>query len=184
LHRQNLSDHELKKIVETNFQKNLPKEKINYEDLVANFHWIIMRTRRIKKITKEQFAEDIREPIIAIESLERGVLPKDYSSLIRKIENYLNIPIFKDSLSKFDKSSVLQENHVPSGMTIADLKKITDKEKFEIEMNSKSINPEEISINKIEEVIGKPVEDQNAQKRKNFFSRLFGGGKISASKPL
>jgi len=89
---QTFSDSELRKIVETNFQKNLPKEKMNYDNLIDNFHWTIMRTRRIKKITKEQFAEDIREPIIAIESLERGILPKDYSSLIRKVENYLNMP--------------------------------------------------------------------------------------------
>jgi len=164
------NDVNLRKIVDENFKKNIPSEKAIYSDLIPNFNWIIMRARRIKKISKEQFAKDILEPILAIESLERGVLPKDYSHLIKKTENYLGISLFKDKSIKFDASKLLIESKLSNKLTVLDFKKIAEREKFDEELDKKVINPDEITMEKIEEISGKPLEDSAIKKKKGFFS--------------
>jgi len=126
----NVADANLRKIVEENFKKNLPAETKTYNDLVPNFHWLIMRVRRIKKIPKEQFSQDIHEPIVAIESLERGILPNDYGHLIRKVENYLGISLFKDKAVKFDASKLLLESKIARNISVSDFQKVAERQKF------------------------------------------------------
>jgi ribosome-binding protein aMBF1 (putative translation factor) len=177
----NVDDKDLRKIVEENFKKNLLSEKVNYDDLVPNFHWIVMRTRRIKKISKEQFSKDIIEPIIAVESLEKGILPKDYTHLIKKIENYLGISLFRDKAEKFDVSKLLIESKLSNDITILDFKKIAEREKFDEEFDKKIINPEEITMEKIKEVAGIPINNVGKKNKKNFFEWFFWFKKLNKS---
>ena len=93
----NSQNKELGKIANDNFSKNVLEK--NPFGMVENFHWIIMRARRSKKITQKQFAETIEESEEAIKMAEKGVLPKDDFLLINKIENYLSIRI-KDKAPK------------------------------------------------------------------------------------
>jgi len=120
--KQSKEDMELNRLVETNFRKNLPKESIAHDDLVDNFHWVIMMARRKKKISKEQLAEAIAEPAIAIEYLERGILPKDYFNLVKKTEEYLQVPLFKTSKKVFGGSNLASEARFSTGLTVGDLK--------------------------------------------------------------
>lgn len=156
-------DDSLNKIIEKNFKKNL-SEKKEHDDLISNFHWVIMRNRRLKKLTLSQFAEKIFEPLVVVEHLEKGILPKDYYSLIRKIESFLGIKLFKDVEVNFDSSTILSETKVPSGVTISDLKKQHEK----IKGSFNELNSENLDLEKIEEIVGKPVEEESKEKR-NFF---------------
>ncbi len=85
----------LKDLVEKNICKGLNKNAKPREDLVRNFHWIIKRQRRIKKVTIKQFALVIHEAEKTLEMAEQGVIPEGYD-LIRKIENFLGIILIKD----------------------------------------------------------------------------------------
>ncbi len=134
----------LKDIVDRNFKKTVPEKAVPREDMVYNFHWIIMRARRSKKITQSQFAHEISEPEQAIRTIEQGILPENPENLILKIENYLGIKIRKkihlDSLSPDDidvsKSLIkkqFQENRnfdsfTTRNLTIQDLKNMENEE--------------------------------------------------------
>jgi len=144
----------LRKIADENFSKSVLDE--NPSGMVGNFHWIIMRARRAKKLTQEQFAEAIEESEEAIKMAEKGVLPKNDFVLVNKIENYLGIRI-KDELARekfFDeevekvKEEFVQnveedkikfDDTTTKTLTIADLKEM--KKKKEEEIFSRSETP-------------------------------------------
>ncbi len=72
-----------------NFSKYVLDE--NPFGMVDNFHWIIMRARRARKLTQKQFAEAIEESEEAIKMAEKGVLAKNDLVLVNKIENHLEL---------------------------------------------------------------------------------------------
>jgi len=78
----------LRKLVEENynFKDNLELKK----DLIRNFHWIVMRVRRIKHLTRKQLAEEIHEPERVIERIEQGFAPEK-ENVITKLEKHLGI---------------------------------------------------------------------------------------------
>lgn len=82
--------NELKELVDKNynFKENLELKK----ELIHNFHWIVMRARRMKHLTQEQFAREIHEPEIVIKQIEKGFAPEKVET-IRKLEKYLGIRI-------------------------------------------------------------------------------------------
>ena len=85
----------LRDLVDKNIKKTDSKESRPRPDLVDNFHWIIRRARKSKKITRKQAARDIGESELVIEMAERGILPEDDNRLVNKLENYLGIRIVK-----------------------------------------------------------------------------------------
>ncbi|MCK5149577.1 hypothetical protein KAJ87_01480 [Candidatus Pacearchaeota archaeon] len=135
-------DCELKKVVDENF--NLQEVSQDTSDLIHNFHWVIMRARRMKHLTAEDLAENILEPVGAINVLERGVIPKNGFRIIGKLENYLGIRIFKEQKQtssfeeqvepvKKDFEEGLGFNPVNAKMlTISDLKEMKEKKENEI----------------------------------------------------
>jgi len=128
---------ELKKIATKNIQKSAQLEKKSRPDLVDNFHWVIMRFRRNKKLTQEQFAKEISEPVESIIRAESGILPEKDYVLVRKIENALGISLVKKELEKKVLLSKQEEAPVPKvlkleptkirELTIADLRRIKEK---------------------------------------------------------
>lgn len=137
----------LAKIANENFSKNVLEE--NPQGMVHNFHWIIMRQRRAKKLTQKQFAEEIEEAEEAIKMAEKGVLPKNDFVLINKIENHLGINIRKNTTREktFDKEiQKVKENFSQSvekdkikfdevttkTLTIADLQEMKKKREQDI----------------------------------------------------
>ena len=121
----------LKNIVEKNFEKNFSKEKRYRPDLIDNFHWVIMRVRRMKKITQEQLAKEISEPITAIKLAEEGILPNDDNKLVKKLENFLGITLIKEEsiVPETEVTSVKVLKFEPNeakNLTIADLKKMKE----------------------------------------------------------
>jgi ribosome-binding protein aMBF1 (putative translation factor) len=96
-------EKELRNLVEENFRTNFSKAN-SHEDLIENFHWILMRTRRLKKVTIEQLAEKINESIESVKLAEKGILPQDYSRLIKKLEDFLSVRLFKEEFIKKERA--------------------------------------------------------------------------------
>ena len=161
----------LKKIIEKNFKENVSEEKREYDDLVENFHWIIMRRRRILKLSQENFAKAVYEPTIVIEHMEKKVLPKDYVALIKKVQSFLRINLFKNQ-EKFnlDPTSLASESKISTGVTISDMRGL-----HEQKVGVPKIDPEELNLEKVEELVGKPIsiEDEIVEeahgKKRNWF---------------
>jgi ribosome-binding protein aMBF1 (putative translation factor) len=125
---------DIKSVVDSNFEKNKPKPRT---DLVDNFHWIIMRTRRSKKLTQKQLAESIGESESLIKSAEEGVILDNADTFVRKLESYLGIklkkgeyinedPAKREIREKFEKEANF-DSKTTEALTIADLKEIDKK---------------------------------------------------------
>lgn len=123
-------DISLKDIVDKNYEKSVEKNLRPRPDLVDNFHWVIMRARRLKKMTSAQLAREISESETAIKFAEKGILPEDDYRLVNKLESFLGIKILKNKVedSKFLKKQPARildfsPNDVQN-LTIADLQKM------------------------------------------------------------
>lgn len=116
-HREKFSDFKQASRVESKKQESSLRELIdkNYEakkdvfkpvpreDLIDNFHWIVLRGRRMKKLTQEQLAKEIGVPISSIVDMERAFVPEEGDELIHKLESFLGIKIKKSSFAAVDK---------------------------------------------------------------------------------
>jgi len=115
-------EDDLKKIVEKNVTSGI--KPADEKELIRNFNWIIMRARRSSKLSQDQLGDKINEPAITISYLEKGSLPKDYRKIIKKLENFLNICIFKKDFIEDEKNTLDIEDLKSENYTIGDLKKI------------------------------------------------------------
>jgi ribosome-binding protein aMBF1 (putative translation factor) len=123
----------LKEIVDKKYEMMVSEEKKPRPELVDNFHWIVMRARRLKKLTQEQLAKEISESIAAIKMVEQGILPEDDYRLVNKIEGFLGINIVK-GVSKIPEFSheespariIKFDTKTMKDLTISDLKGIKE----------------------------------------------------------
>jgi len=143
----------LRKIVDRNFESKVSSEKRPRPDLVDNFHWIIMRVRRLKKLTQKKLAQEISESEVAIKMAERGVLPEDDYRLVNKLESFLGIKIIKTKIQKLpEKQPVRIIKFDPSAvqnLTIADLKKMKEEKEAAIfKINEEDIKESETETEK------------------------------------
>ncbi|NCN51598.1 hypothetical protein GW931_01150 [archaeon] len=152
----NQEDVHLKDIIEKNFKRELDSSTRAPEDLIDNFNWVIMRKRRSLKISKEKVAEDLFEPLIAIESLEKGILPRDYKSIIKKIENYLRINLRKNK-EEIDHKDIINESRIPSGILVSDLKKKSEEKREDY------IDASNLDLERINEIYGTPAENSKKE---------------------
>jgi len=124
----------LKGLVNRNFEMTAG-EIGQRDDLVDNFHWIIMRARRLKHLTQSQFAEAITEPEAAIKAVEQGVLPKNSYKIINKIENHLGIKLIKkeavEKVREFEKKIDFDPTTTKT-LTISDLQDMKKKKEEEV----------------------------------------------------
>ncbi|MDD5023120.1 MAG: hypothetical protein PHU63_03050 [Candidatus ainarchaeum sp.] len=159
-------DVSLREIVDRNFKMTMKESTKPRPDLLENFHWIIMRERRSKHISREQFAKDLGESEALIKMIEQGILPENDNLIINKIESYLKIklrkPEFRIEAPKrdltFDSASV-------SNLTISDLQNMkSQKEGFF--MNTGEIWEEDIEG-------GTPFGERMPEKKKSKGWNLF-----------
>lgn len=122
-------EEELKKVMESNFKKSI-ESTASKDNFIENFHWVIMRARRMKKMTQDQFAEKIMEPLIAVKNLEKGIVPREYEKLIQKVEHYLGINILKNKpqLNDLNMDNNFEFDELATkSITIEDLKEAKEK---------------------------------------------------------
>jgi ribosome-binding protein aMBF1 (putative translation factor) len=121
-------DGALRRLVNRNFQEKAKAYPKN-EDLINNFHWVVMRARRSMKISQKQLAERIREPESAVSMAEKGFIPEGSDNFVRKLEGYLRVRISKKNFDKA-KEGILDEEVEKEAL----LKKFEDKGEFDEEM--------------------------------------------------
>lgn len=190
-------DVELKDLIEKGAKKEMNIGPKTYDDLIDNFNWAIMRKRRGKKMSRSELAEEVKESPIIIESLEKGVLPRDYILLIKKIENYLGLNLIKEKKrGKISSERIITESKVPTGLKISDLKEKTVLEKdveekvlneiieeklkeefFEGgDLEKDSLSLEEINLDKVKEIVGKPINEKDELSDEDIEDLIWGKG--------
>lgn len=136
--KQNIS---LKNLVDRNYVSTFKENTKPRTDLIDNFHWVIMRTRRKKHLTHKQVAEQIGEAEVAIKMAEQARLPEDDYIFIKKLENFLGINLRKNP--EFERKQIEMEARAPArildfnpaslrDLTISDLKEMKAKREKEI----------------------------------------------------
>lgn len=168
----NLSkDESLRRIVNRNYAGGSVKVQKN-EDLIDNFHWVIMRARRSKKISQKQLSEEIQEPESLIAMAERGVISSGNTTLVRKLEEFLRIKISKkpydkegdkfkrELLDKLGNGGV--DSEITNNLTVEDVKDATKKRKW-WQFGRKKKKEEEKEEPEIEE-----FEDEEEVEEKNL----------------
>ncbi len=134
-------DSSLREVVERNIIELSPDK--GDERLIDNFHWIIMRKRRSMKLTQASLAKKIGEPELSVKSLERGILPRGYEIIIKKLETYLSIRVFREA----------QE---PLRESVIDIDKMRQEFERKIEEQPKAVfdrkNPEQFTIGEMKEM--------------------------------
>lgn len=148
-------DEHLKKIANKNYEEGAKKLPPN-KDLVDNFHWIIMRARRFRKISQKKLAEEIQESESAIDMAERGIIPEGKDYFVKKLEQYLGITISKKTLESrknpdhedlmrrqlIDK--FLEENDfdvlTKKSLTVSDLKNMSESDDEEFAESGDKVN--------------------------------------------
>jgi ribosome-binding protein aMBF1 (putative translation factor) len=129
----------LKEIIDRNFKARVQEEAQPLEGLIDNFHWVIMRARRLKHLTQEQFAKELAEPKAAIETIEKGIFPGNDYNFVMKIEKYLNIKIMKKETFEKIKENTKEigfDTITTQDLTIADLQEMKKKKERGIVENS------------------------------------------------
>jgi ribosome-binding protein aMBF1 (putative translation factor) len=152
----------LKDIVEKNIKKGIETGPKSADDLIDNWNWIIMRKRRSLKISYSQLADELKEQAVILEALEKGKLPRDYSNLIRKLENFLHVRLFKER-RRVDSDELIVESRVPSGILISELKEKTEEKTMF--SDNKSLDVDELNLDKVREITGEPKDRYNNKKK-------------------
>ena len=148
------SEVNLKQLVDRNYAERVPEEKKPRPDLVDNFHWVLMRARRAKKITQTQMAKEISESEAAIKMAEKGILPEDDYRLVNKLESFLGVKIVKDNFRRENAESsrkqpariVKFDPNAIKELTIDDLKRMKEEKESKILGNEIEIEFEEERI--------------------------------------
>lgn len=158
-------------------QLQIPREKENQTWLINNFHWIIMRARRLKHVSQKQVAQEIGESEKTIKDLEMGIVSKYNFQLINKIENNLGIKLMRiDNEMHPNPENELQRIHeeakhkIPAfgktsneKLTISDLQRI--RKEREAQQNAENI-PSETDIEKEIEEWDLEEEKEESEKEK------------------
>ena len=100
-------ERKIKEAVNKNYEKKIKQETVSLSprpDLVDNFHWIIMRVRRVKGLTQGQLADRIQESESTIKMAEQGIIPQGYE-LLNKLERFLGVRLVKDKAITSETSS-------------------------------------------------------------------------------
>jgi len=173
----------LREIVDRKYQENLPKESAPRPEMINNFHWIIMRARRMKKLTQAQFAKEIEESEAAIKMAEQGILPEDDYRLVNKLENYLGIkiirPEFVEKIRETEKPKELSfDLQTSKELTIADLKEIKEEREFEVlgqEVEELDLIGEDVEEIKLEDIGEEEIKrDKGEVSQEEMDKILFG----------
>lgn len=114
----------LRSIVDKNLKSRIQDGATPRADLIDNFHWTILRARRLKKLTQEQVANTIGESESSIKLAEKGVLPPGDISLIVKLENFYRINLRKDFAQSQKPKTLDFENRRFDGINVSDLKRM------------------------------------------------------------
>jgi ribosome-binding protein aMBF1 (putative translation factor) len=155
----------LRDVIDYNLEKKKPQPRT---DLVENFHWVIMRARRSRKLTQKQLAENIGEPEMVVKNAEEGIILNNSDTLVRKLENYLGAKIRKVAESPYAGSLTMTSKSTRQFGVVEDPAKREIREKLEKgEATFDAKTAETLNISDLQE-INKKKESENP--KGGFFS--------------
>lgn len=144
----------LREMANRNFESKIIKEKADTSELIPNFNWAIMRARRATRLSQGQLAEAIGESEAAIRRAEQGVLPGGGIGLVRKIESYLKIHLFKTNSPSQTIPKELEFDPVTSrNLRISDLKGMKKDENASVENPENKIEEKELSDEDVDNIL-------------------------------
>ncbi|MBI3333896.1 hypothetical protein HYZ97_00200 [Candidatus Pacearchaeota archaeon] len=80
------------------FSKPLKHDTKTIEsELAHNFHWIILKKRKERGVTRKQLAQSLAVDEYALKMLENGVVVGGNFVLVNKVEQFFNIDLRKDT---------------------------------------------------------------------------------------
>jgi len=126
-------------------------EKLN---LIEHFHWEVMKNRRRKGLSQKQLAENLGESEIAVQMIEKGKMPENAESLIRKLEQIFQIRLKK--ISEAERLMIEREKRIRSEPVLLD----------ETGQELEVIPEEEVSEEVVEEDLSYPESHLPAQTEK------------------
>lgn len=121
-------DVNLRDLIDKKFDTFVKKDvRKKRDDLIENFHWVIMRARRHKRMSVSQLAKEIGEPERVVKLSEQGVLPEGYD-VVMKLETILGINLLRPGVAETMKNQrKLGFDKISSrSLTISDLKEMKD----------------------------------------------------------
>lgn len=110
-------------------------------DLVRNFHWIVMRSRRFRKMTLTELSKKISVSEEVLKMIENGIVSEKDFEVIKKLELFLGIQILtseaKNKIKSLSENKIGFDSITTRSITIEDLKEIQEKRESEIFENPK-----------------------------------------------
>ena len=130
-------EESLRKIMDRNYEEKIKRHDLilkSRPDLTDNFHWIIMRVRRVKGLTQKQLADIVGEPEAAIKMAEQGVVPEGYK-LVDKLERFLKVKLIRERIFSVPENketkvrrSLNFDRKTLDSLTISDLQRMRQEE--------------------------------------------------------
>jgi ribosome-binding protein aMBF1 (putative translation factor) len=77
-------------------------------ELIENFHWILMEKRKSRGLTRKKAAEALGESELNIKMIENGVLPMNNFVLVNKLESYYGVSLRKNKVATPDGKPLRQ----------------------------------------------------------------------------
>jgi len=132
------------------------QEKLN---LIEHFHWEIMKNRRRKGLSQQKLAESLGESEVVIQMIEKGKLPENAESLIRKLEQLFQVRLRKITeterfLKEKEKEPVLLDEDGKE-LDIIPEEEIVIPEENEVVVEIDEVSEEDIESNELE-ILEKP----------------------------
>lgn len=138
-------------------------------NLVENFNWVIQRSRRLRKLTQKQVAEEIQESEVAINLIEHNRLPENAMNILRKLEQYFHVRLINSDRERVKRDIkadwVIEKRETQSKSEEEDYEE-TMKEEEKEDLLKEAIRTEPSKIRKYEEVDKTPLKILDFKKEK------------------
>jgi ribosome-binding protein aMBF1 (putative translation factor) len=77
-------------------------------ELVENFHWILIEKRKSRGVTRKKLAEAIGESEMSLKMIENGVLPMNNFILVNKLESYFGVSLRRNKVANVERGALRQ----------------------------------------------------------------------------
>jgi ribosome-binding protein aMBF1 (putative translation factor) len=131
-------DISLRELVERKYKQDHEKDIVRSQrdDLIDNFHWVLMRARRSEKLTQDQLAVKIGESSELIKLAENGIVSDSDYRLLNKLETFFGIVLIK---KKESKEGIDLKTKPDFDMNVTDSKEIKIRDLKEMKEKRESI---------------------------------------------
>jgi ribosome-binding protein aMBF1 (putative translation factor) len=152
----------LREIIDKNLKMDIKAEVKPRPYLIDHFHWVIMRERRARHISRDQFAKDLGESETLIKMVEQGILPEEDNLIINKIESYLHINLRKPEFREQEQKKDLGFDSVSvKNLTISDIRELKEKRDEDIFLKPVEVWEGDIEADSEEKVDEKKEKEED-----------------------